>query len=585
MNKKIIKLGEVLFDQGWGFLVPYFLIYPFFWILNAKIQIAQWIFISLHVVNLFFFFCYLPSLLKRSWGWGILFWLCLFLFFLIPGAYLEYPSDPWEHFRRLFSWQSIIYFKDNGSFEYNKGGYFWGWTALFWAQPIDRRWALDLYSAFWQWLWVLQVFLFSKRLGFSKDWSYLQTLGFICFFGNNLFGIRYYALSTLPIAYIAYLRSLIIIMDFLDGKRRPAFALLVLFPVIFFNHFQEVVFFFLSGFVLILVSCYEKLSVNSKNVFNGVGWSFFGGSLAVWFLNFFPAYFIRIDFLHLSHFWKNNHIFFDALGIHGLISIFLAIVFRNRYRRLSLLTLTPIFLLIFPVSVYLIAHFILEPHTSYRIVYALPTSFMLVLGLKEGMHWLEEKIGHLKNEFLQYALVVGLLLVLAMPPIFPWRGRLFFQLYIPPQQRTLKDIDKTAQWLSFHRKLKYSELLFTDDLTDFALTTHLGWPLARPYWYHRLIPGRISTWLTSQRRLLSHLNERKNVRGVLVGMRNNMPPTPPSIIARMSGHWDQALGDLPGNIPEKFEKATETLLDLGWCRTFVPPFYVLYEPPEAQIKN
>jgi len=71
--KKLTDLGEFLFGQGWVFLAPYFLIYPFFWKINFKTQTVQWVYIVLHLINLFLFIYYLPGILKRSQRWGKIF--------------------------------------------------------------------------------------------------------------------------------------------------------------------------------------------------------------------------------------------------------------------------------------------------------------------------------------------------------------------------------------------------------------------------------------------------------------------------------------------------------------------------------
>jgi len=577
--KKIKELGEFLFAQGWGFLVPYFLIYPFFWLINFKIQTAQGIFVALHLINLTIFFYFLPTLLKNNRGWGWLFWGFLFFFFFIPGAYLEYPADPWEHFRRLYSWQSFTFFKDNVQADYKKGSYFWGWTFLFWVKPLFRRWALDCYSAFWQWLLALQVYFFARRLGFSRGWAYLQVMAYIFFFGNNLFGIRYYALSSLPLAHIAYLRSLMVIMDVLDGRRIQALALLVLLPLIFFNHVQEAIFLLLGGILLILVFWYEKKSPTTRRLINFLGLLTLIGSLGVWILHFFPQYVKKIEFLHLQRVWQYNRNLLEALGIHGVISVLLSLLLLNRFRQVSLLTLAPAFLLIFPPTVYLIAHFMVEPYHAYRILYAVPTGFILVASFKVGIEWLGQKLACISKQGVQYGITLALLLVLAIPFSYPWRGRLFFQLYSPPPQNSLSAIDQTAQWFSNHRKFRDKQILLTDDLTDFVLSTHLGWTAERPYWYHRLFPNRRIFSLNSQDDILKEITTRPNVLGVLVGMKEKIKSAPPSFIGKESGHWNPNLGRLQEFIPERFEKAAEQLVQSGWIRTFVPPYYFLYEPP------
>ncbi len=49
-------------------------------------------------------------------------WLLLALIFYIPGAYLEWPSDPWEHYARTNEWSRYLYIGSHSAGY--KSGYF-----------------------------------------------------------------------------------------------------------------------------------------------------------------------------------------------------------------------------------------------------------------------------------------------------------------------------------------------------------------------------------------------------------------------------------------------------------------------------
>src|SRR6266536_2166570 len=216
-REKLNILSTALFSNGWFFIVPYLILYLCFKYLNLPVVSLKTIFIFLHVCNSLLFLNYLYTTYKKSEVLDYIFWIGLILLFLIPGAYLEFPSDPWEHFRRIYAWQGYTFVGEN-PLNY-KFTYFWGWTFLYGVQPLYRRTALGFYSAFWQLLLAYQFYLLALRLGFSKSWVRIQVLATICLFGTNVFSFyRYYALSSTALAYIAYLAALILLMNFLDGK-------------------------------------------------------------------------------------------------------------------------------------------------------------------------------------------------------------------------------------------------------------------------------------------------------------------------------------------------------------------------------
>jgi hypothetical protein len=141
--------------------------------------------------------------LSRS---DVLFWSGLALLFLLPGVYLEFPSDPWEHFRRTTSWEMAARVAWSGSA--SRFPYFWNWTFLHGLSPNGVRLALDGLGAFWQ-LWLCgQFYRTSRAFGFEAKWARLATLVFLATFGNSVFGLRYYALSPILLSLGAYLALL-----------------------------------------------------------------------------------------------------------------------------------------------------------------------------------------------------------------------------------------------------------------------------------------------------------------------------------------------------------------------------------------
>lgn len=581
--------SKLWFAQGWFFFVPYFLIYAFSLLLNLPVSIGTWLFQALHLATFALFLKFVGSefrLTTRSeqeaLGSELLFWGGLFLLLLLPGAYLEYPSDSWEHFRRIYNWQGVGLFRESVIRE--RFAYFWGWSLLGWVPISHRVFALGLYAAFWQWILFFQFYLFFRRFGVEKNWAKLSVAGVMLLFGSNVFSLRYYALSSTPLAYLLYLRGLIIAANFLEGKgRKQALVLPFLFGMIAWSHFQESIFLILGALVLVLL----RISRNHSKQVIFWGSVFLVLSFAVgiglrnnhieWYAPLGPESISRLGSFKL---WKLQSPYFETWGVHGLVSLGFSILFFRKYRELCVLSWVGIFLLLFPPSALLIAQNIKNPYDSYRILYLFPISTMLVLGIKEFFmrdFWkdLGGKIGDGSLFFRRNALWIslGVLLLFSAIPSFPFRGRLFFQFYKSPESRSLSALHQTASWFQ-DQGLARRDCVLTDDVTRFVLTTHLGWP----FHAQRLLPHPYIRNAT-QAHTLYELISGKKACALLVADPAKLPPPAPSKIAQLSRHWEEEKYTLSWNYdPETTLSESDKLLARGWTKTEVPPYYFLYQP-------
>lgn len=616
---KLYDLGKILFAEGWFFFVPYLFFYLVFKYFHLKISYLENIFFILHIVNTLTLIHYLYKFFSNNHFSKLLFWLVIILLFQIPGAYLEFPSDAWEHFRRIFEWQTCVLVDDHST-NY-KFTYFWGWTLMSEVEPIYRRTALDIYSTFWQFLLAYQFYLFALRIGFSESWAKVQVLGTICLFGTNVFSFyRYYALSSTPLAYIAYLRSLIIILDFFDGKRKKAIELIFLIPIIYYNHYQQILLLGISCFAIYIASFYEKnpSKVNKKNIYNTIIFlilCFCIGTLSVSFFqkyallitnfwnsylqNYFtektptslviePNYWSKWGFLKI---WDQKLPYFQTLGIYGYISMLFSIILWNKYKVLSTLTFFPLLLLFFQPFTLFIAT--LEDHyTTFRVLFAFPYSFMLLVGFKETLKTLS--LMNQRFSINKYFVIISLLIFLSLQSHLPWRGRLWHHLYHTPSELSLKNLDVTAQWFFKNRPLKNhyinAHLLFgnpkndsqcllvTDNATSFSLVTHLGLQLQGNQRLYPYNPSQdVNTFDTLKNYIESETHQKPC--SFLVGIPAKINPPPISKVGQLSNHWLPDIVKQDFNYSKEFVDVTEFLTLLGWKKTFVPPFYWLYEAP------
>src|ERR1035437_3947496 len=72
--------------------------------------------------------------------YAILPWLCLAMVFWIPGVYLEFPSDPWEHYERINAWSLYEFHYDYG---------FWTKSSYFFAYSLVGHTTLRLRQLEW----------------------------------------------------------------------------------------------------------------------------------------------------------------------------------------------------------------------------------------------------------------------------------------------------------------------------------------------------------------------------------------------------------------------------------------------------
>lgn len=580
--QKLHVLSTSLFANGWVFIVPYLFFYLCFKYLHLNIAVLKTIFVLLHVVNALLFVDYLFGSFKKSESADFVFWIALSLLFLIPGAYLEYPSDPWEHFRRIYAWQGYAFISDN-PLNY-KFTYFWGWTFMSGVQPLYRRSALGVYSAFWQIVLAYQVYLLALRLGFSKLWARIQVLATICLFGTNVFSFyRYYALSSTLLAYVAYLAAMIVLMDVFAGKKKKAALLPLLVLVIYCNHFQELMLLLLSASALLLYKACERQSIRRGLLYSlplVVLISFVLGAWVVRHPQSIPARGWDPGPPYLSwwgtvRIWDPNSPYFEAIGIHGLLSLGFAILLFRKHRRIAILTLLPVSCLVFPPFVLLFSAIVHGNNwIIYRALYAFSYSFMLVVGLKDGFELLSRRLTTRRKDELMGASVAVVVVLVSLLPSFPYRGRLWFQLYKPPAELSLQGLDATSQWLSINYTRDLACLFAGDNATATVLATQLGLAPTR-----RLLPYNASQLVPRGGTLKNYL-EAHSICALIVSNPSKTGNYPQSRVAQLSGHWDASIVGKNLKASSDIDGALESLAVAGWTRTFVPPFYWLFEVPQ-----
>lgn len=252
--------------SGWAFLVPYlgmFLVYYWrHWPANGfspdalgnggAIPALRHVFGVLHVGH-----ALVALVALRSW-WrsapsrrplpvlhAVAPWILLALFFAIPGAYLEWPADPWEHLYRINEWQHLAGVDDKllpKSFSY-----FFAFSFVGGASGLDAVGRVPAYLAALSLLLSWQYFRLARAAGVSGPAGVVFVLLQAVLAGNNVFSFhRYYGLASTMLAQLAVIAVLRVAVTHFNRRngiswRQHAGALvsaLVLLVLIALNHVQ-----------------------------------------------------------------------------------------------------------------------------------------------------------------------------------------------------------------------------------------------------------------------------------------------------------------------------------------------------------
>jgi len=331
------------FRSGWVFLMPYlgaFLIYSWMgWPVNTPSDSGVWGWVSLlhvywflHCGNLIFGLFALRAYCREPRQSGdfthsIIPWALLGLLFLIPGTYLEFPSDPWEHLRRIDEWKGLL--QAASSSDWAKSGYFLTYSLTGWTSPRCQSMALSIFSAAVDLLLCWQYYRLAKAIGIGRRKAFIFVVLQSVIFGNSSFAFfRYYGLaSTLfsQIAAIALIRIGVVAAPSLGMRGRKqvlqicslGIASVCLVLLIVFNHLQGVG---IAGLGLVAVAIWRLLQWNRS----AIGWLCAGAAvLSLAAILWFPRHHALDDIYRKSGVfsaWYGFNIFlpFSQAGVRAI---------------------------------------------------------------------------------------------------------------------------------------------------------------------------------------------------------------------------------------------------------------------------
>lgn len=134
-------------------------------------------------------------------------WAVLAFVFYMPGAYLEWPADVWEHLRRITEWetQGVVGSHSAGY----KSLYFfaYSWIAPWPSGQLLR--VIDFYYVAASMTLAWQYYLLARALGFEGRWALMAVAVTALTFGNASFSFfRYYGLASTLFAQIGAIAAI-----------------------------------------------------------------------------------------------------------------------------------------------------------------------------------------------------------------------------------------------------------------------------------------------------------------------------------------------------------------------------------------
>ena len=214
-------------------------------------------------------------------------WAILALLFYIPGVYLEWPSDPWEHLRRINEWRVLDTVGAHSS--WHKSSYFIPYSFLSWCIGLRQLFWLDFYYTGICLLLCWQYYRLARACGLNECASMIFVILQTLLFGNNIFSFyRYYGISS---SIYAQLGAVALTRIFLEwaafGKTNLAQCLsLTAYPsynLFISPFFSRPSFWHLPSFLWLLASGLCLLALTALNHPQGLGIASLGiAAIIVW---------------------------------------------------------------------------------------------------------------------------------------------------------------------------------------------------------------------------------------------------------------------------------------------------------------
>ncbi len=516
------------------------------------------------------------------------------LFFSWCGAYLEYPADPWEHLKRMSSFHDLTFVSQ--SYIRFKFAYFWGWVLAPWQSPGWMRGFLDIYGGFWQLAVTCQFYRLSRALGARPHEALIHTVGWICFFGTSLFGFRYYALASTPLAFVAYFSLLkYLISGDKSANRRNLFWFVTGAALVMIcNHVQELLLTTVSAGALLLHRHHKNFFQNHRRYFNwfvGLGLAV---GLAVSVLSPLVASLLAKGISEKSAQWwvdvcrtlsavgtlrlfDRRIQYLETMGVPGLFAIGVSIARFKKYPLIGFLTLFPVGLMLYPpVALLLVSSTNLS--NTYRILYAFPLTYSLVQWFNDVARAWSAKQGGIPRGVITFALIL-VLIGIGMVNRFPVYGRFYFQIFHPPPALQMAGTETLAFDLKRRMSWPSDCSLASDEATGFAISAWNGWRVS-----HERREGSSVLRPNFTFAEFSGVIKNHNICAVLIPQ--NAEVFTDSSLGELSRHWSKKHLQYASYVDPSAKTNSERLVaEQGWKEILIQEKWRLFVKPTVALST
>ena len=433
-------------------------------------------------------------------------WICLGLLFWIPGVYLEFPADPWQHYARVNEWPWLQIVTEHSYWK--KSSYFLAYSLIGHVSPptFQLRW-FDVYYTNCCILLCWQYYRLARVVGLSERTSFIFVLIQALASGNNLFGFyRYYGMSS---TVFAQLGAVGLTRLALESVSRPQLSMhsffsipsignsastsdspptvyrlllpcLLLLALTAFNHVQGLG---IAGLGLAAVIVWRLIEWRRSMV----GWlALAATALSVATVLWYPRHAL-LDSLYKQQGWLTSWYGFNLfqpsspaidrtamiLGMFGFINLVAGVVLLRRHHAVGWLTVMPVVALCLPfVAVPFANALAADPSFEggyiiafHRIFFAVPTGLALVVLITNWSPFFFAvepirsnpglaPVNH--RTFPIGLLLIGLFAFVTLPAHSWYFNRLHNILMVPPDDLAMRHVTqlpalnllKTAQSLS-----------------------------------------------------------------------------------------------------------------------------------------
>jgi len=526
----VVRAGPVLwnyFRSGWAFFVPYFAAYMLYswmkWPANPAGASSARIFdppCLLTVYRILHGIHVVTAASALIWwrrerqigqnnrlsrgddeGPGLLPWLGLALIFLIPGTYLEWPSDPVEHFRRITEW-AVHPTIEAHSAGY-KSFYFFAYSFLADANPRVQLVLLRAYLSGISLTLAWQYFRLGIAVGLNRRWSFVFVVLHTCLFGNIGFSFdRYYGLSSSMYAQIGAVALCNLVVSWWShrvGTGSGADSLdcwwswrvlpvrttmfLVLGAFIAANHVQGLG---IAGLSVASIATARFLQGGRQRLILALA-SVTTACIAVvlWWPRD-PA----VDSLYRPNGWLSAWYGFNLawwtpagdrawqmIGALGGLNLIAGLIQMRRNPLIGWLTLGPIVALALPVVALplanqLAARSVNEIIVFHRMLFAIPSGLALA-GLADQMasaQWAKSIAATVRAPAV-YVSGLAMLILVLVGPSRPFYNRFWHLLAVTPSDLELRSVVNNVDAPDFGRQLRPGDPLIAPDPIAFVLNT------------------------------------------------------------------------------------------------------------------